>query len=304
VQASAVRLGYRYDPMLTALSAYRRTKTAPRYQATIAWINNWPRRKHLLEIPVFREYWQGATARATECGYVLEEFWLSEPGMTAEKMQRIFRARDIQAVLLAPQPTANYKCPAFNLPELSVLAMGYSIQPSRLHVITNHHFHTMSLMLSELVKLGYKRIGVSVTEDWDSKVDHGWFGGLMWWRAKNPHMIAVPPYLGPSEDFDSTVAWLRNEKPDVVVSFDQTARRLEKAGFRVPENLGFACLALTSNEEHLSGTYQNDVLIGRRAIDVLIDMLHRGERGVPEVPVRLLVESVWKPGKTLRMQSA
>ncbi|PTX99986.1 LacI family transcriptional regulator [Verrucomicrobia bacterium LW23] len=302
VREVAARLGYKYDPMLTALSAYRRTKTAPRYQATIAWINNWPRQNHLLQIPVFREYFMGAKARAEECGYVLEEFWLSEPGMTAEKLQRIFRARDIQGVLLAPQPTAQHRCPAFTLGELSVLAFGYSIQPPSLHVITNHHFHTMNLVLSELQKLGYKRIGLSVSEDWDRKVDHGWFGGMMWWHSQNPQVEVVPNYKGVAEDWDQMVRWVRQYKPDVVVSFDQTVRGMERAGLKIPEDVGFACLAITSKDEYMSGAYQNDTLIGRKAVDFLIDMLHRGERGMPEVPVRLLVESVWRPGKTLRRQ--
>ncbi len=42
IQSAAKRLGYVPDPMLSALNAYRQGKRAPRYQATMAWINNWP----------------------------------------------------------------------------------------------------------------------------------------------------------------------------------------------------------------------------------------------------------------------
>lgn len=106
IQASAARLGYRPDPALTALNAYRKTVRSPHYQATLAWLNNWPRQEDLLANDTFREYFEGANARARELGYRLETFWLHEEGLPLPKLGRVLKARGIQGLLLAPQPNS------------------------------------------------------------------------------------------------------------------------------------------------------------------------------------------------------
>jgi hypothetical protein len=35
------------------------------------------------------------------------------------------------------------------------------------------------------------------------------------------------------------------------------------------------------------------------AVDFLVDMLHRNERGIPAIPYRLMVEGSWCEGKTV-----
>jgi hypothetical protein len=44
---------------------------------------------------------------------------------------------------------------------------------------------------------------------------------------------------------------------------------------------------------------KNSFQIGVMAVDLLVDMLHRNERGVPAIPYRLMVEGSWCEGKTL-----
>ncbi|MDR1281553.1 MAG: hypothetical protein LBK99_12110 [Opitutaceae bacterium] len=73
-----------------------------------------------------------------------------------------------------------------------------------------------------------------------------------------------------------------------------------RPGVRVPEDAGFASLNVGEADDTTSGIHQNDHLIGRKAIDLLVDMVHRNERGIPATPIRTLVEGVWHPGKTPR----
>ena len=73
-------------------------------------------------------------------------------------------------------------------------------------------------------------------------------------------------------------------------------REYVKAGVQAAD------IALMRNDTHLSGVYQNDTSIGQKAIDLIIDMIHRGERGLPAVPTRILVESTWRDGQTLCRQ--
>jgi len=54
----------------------------------------------------------------------------------------------------------------------------------------------------------------------------------------------------------------------------------------------------------LSGMKKNSLQIGIMAVDLLIDMLHRNERGSPVRPYLLMVEGSWVEGNTLRQPSA
>jgi LacI family transcriptional regulator len=284
--------------MLTALNAYCRSKRVPKFQAVIAWINNWPDRYALQRIPGFREYYRGALDRAEQLGYVLEEFWLREKGITPARLVRILKARNIHALLLAPQPQAHTP-PPIDYEDFSVVCFGYSMQPAILHVITNHHFHSINLLMARVMELGYTRIGLCVGRDWDDKCEHAWLGGLMLTLAKNPQHVDVPPFGGDFGDLGDFKRWLAKYKPEVVISSNEFLDALRKIGRKVPEDIGFASVAVDPRSEEISGIYQNDFLIGQRAVDLLVDMIHRGEHGVPEVPIRTLVESVWVPGRTV-----
>jgi LacI family transcriptional regulator len=297
IQKLAESMGYRPDPMLAALNAYRQTRQPVHYQATLAWIHNWPDPKNLYNCEEFNQYYLGACERARERGYNVEQFWLQEPGMSIEKLHRILRARNIQGALLAPQPVSNQFL-ALNYDSLSAVAFGYSMQPAVLHLVTNHHIHTMTLILKKILELGYRRIGLSITKDWNAKVEHAWQSSLLLFQEQHPGLSSIPIFWDNYEDSE-LVAWMKTNRPDVVISFNDAMDRLQLAGYKIPDDIGFASPFLSKNETYLTGVHQNDRLIGHKAVDMVIDMLHRGETGIPETPVRMLVEGVWHPGQTL-----
>jgi len=299
IRAVAEKLGYRPDPMLSALNAYRQSRMRPRYQATIAWINNWPDREALHRIQEFQDYYDGARQRAEEKGYALEEFWLHEKGMTPQRLSKVLRARNIETLLMAPQPAA-HAVPPLNYEDFAVVAFGYSLQPAVFHVVTNHHFHSMNLLLEHLQALGYARIGFVGELIWNEKVDNAWLGGLALARLKNPQTGKIPPLFEDAHIERTLPIWLKRHRPDVVISHRYMLTRLRGVGCRIPEEIGFAGLGVDRSNSDISGIYQNSERIGRAAVDFVISMLHNGERGVPDVPTRMLIESTWNPGKTLR----
>jgi LacI family transcriptional regulator len=301
IQDAAKRLGYTPDPMLSALNAYRQSKRPPHYQATIAWINNWPDRDALLNVPTFRQYYEGVRDRCRQLGYALEEFWLAKPEMTPNRMIGILQARNIQGLLMPPQPHARTISP-IDYATFSAVAFGYSIQPPVLNVVTNHHYHSINLLVSELMELGYRRIGLNVTRDWDERVENAWIGGLKLACWKHPELVSIP-YCDAGYGDRSFDVWLKKYRPDVVVSLSVFAQKLRTLGYSMPEDIGFASLDLDPADEVVSGLNENSFYIGQKAVDVLVGLLHRGERGLPDVPTRLLVESTWVPGKTLRTQT-
>jgi hypothetical protein len=50
----------------------------------------------------------------------------------------------------------------------------------------------------------------------------------------------------------------------------------------------------------LSGVWQNGQLTGAMAVDTLISMVERNERGLPSQATTLMLEGQWNEGRTLR----
>ncbi|MBC7369076.1 MAG: hypothetical protein H7343_20080 [Undibacterium sp.] len=104
------------------------------------------------------------------------------------------------------------------------------------------------------------------------------------------------------DDETAIMRWLQREKPDVLISpgGEQLPALLKRRGWRVPEDIGLAWLACTRPGHACSGVCQNGELIGATAVDTLINLVERNERGLPAQATTLMVEGLWNEGRTLR----
>jgi LacI family transcriptional regulator len=300
VKDIAEKMGYVPDPMLSALNAYRKTTGSVHYQATLAWINNWINPKELRSIDTFNDYFLGASQRARQMGYEIEEFALHDPGMNPDRLMSILRSRNIQGLLLPPQPLPRTGID-FDFSRFATVAFGYSFYPQILHAVTNHQMHSMMLSLENLYRVGYRRIGVFLDGFIDEKADHN-YSMAYWLFNRKQHLRSVVPPLIQSKRSDAELSrWINKYHPDVIVThFLDLPKKLREMGIQVPQDIGFAHLSVSRDNKTVSGIYENGTVIGMTAVDLLIGMLQRGELGVPEIPIRILVESVWNPGQTTR----
>lgn len=307
IKEIAASLGYSPDPVLSALNAYRKTKVPVHYQSTLAWIDNWSGPVLLRSQDTFNEYFEGAADRARQLGYELEEFRLREKGMTPDRASKILRSRGIKGLLLAPQMESGTQVP-LDYNYFSTVTFGYSLQPRVFHLVTNHQFHSIALALKELTGLGYKRIGLFAHEGIDDKVDNAYLMGYLQFIHKNkdPKVKRVEPYLVKRGEYDADAlkAWYKKVKPDAIVSIGYIGivDWLLDIGVEVPRDVGYVRLSVGRENDAFSGIYENGLVIGRTAVDFLVGMLQRGERGFPETPIRILVEGVWHAGTTVRRQ--
>jgi hypothetical protein len=75
---------------------------------------------------------------------------------------------------------------------------------------------------------------------------------------------------------------------------------MKKLGNEVGNDYAMAGLSVLDKQSEFAGIYQNNPMIGRTAVDILVGMMHRNERGVPEIPMRILIEGSWVDGKSVR----
>lgn len=292
VQETAQKMGYQPDPMLSALNAYRRTRQAVRYQATLILVNPYNERSALDRSINFNRYRLGAMERAQELGFALEEFWLAQPGMSAQRFHQILKARQVQGVLLLPAPYS-YVFPDVQWGDVSVVQFGFSQAPL-FHLVTNAQFRSIRLCVQRLHGLGYRRIGMV-----SYRIPLEFKAGL--WSGAEEFGVDFTSLQMPSDDFDESNCallrdWVRKHRLDAVIGFDGLCEALRSASLRVPEDIAVAVLNASSGQSTQAGIDQCSHQIGRVAVEQLARMIQNNERGFPSHPLRILVDSVWVDG--------
>jgi len=301
IRELADRLGYRPNPLLSALMSSRRSGHPEQHDLRLGFITSFPTREGWKQVRLYREFFAGATLGADRHGYKLEEFWLAEPGMSPRRLSQVLVTRNIRGLLLAPLPIPQGQM-GLAWDEFSAVAFGYSIAQPALHRVSNHQFRSMRLLRAQLRELGYERPGLALAQSLDERVLHQWLGAFLVGDEGSSERH-VPLFLIPDEKWNRQrfEHWLERHCPDVVIGQQKELLQwLQESGRRVPEDMGFVHLDCPAPHGRLSGIYQNGPEIGIAAVDMLVSMLHRNESGLPPLPHTLLIEGSWCAGTTTR----
>lgn len=299
VKALARRMNYRPDPVLAALCAYRELKSPRRHQGVLAWIDASPERKTMRQI--FHSMWTGAAARARALGWDLQEFRLAELGLSPKKFSEMLVARGIRGLFVAPLP-ADGGTLELEWAWFSAVTIGHTLREPRLHRVSPHQVHNVQRLLQILRELGYRRPGLAVSPRLHERTRRHWMAGYLVEQQELRARDRVPPLMKRFEEPRQFAAWLKRYRPDVIVSgkLDRTMQLVEAAGLRVPEDIG---VAGTGIDYDAAGIDEGFDQIGRVAVETLVGLMHRQERGVPAVPMHILLEGRWRDGPTLRQAS-
>ncbi len=157
VKELAESMGYRPDPMLASLVAYRQGKRGAGIQASLAWINQWETPEDLRFYKEFDNYWLGAAEAASRLGYRLEEFrW--PHGKSGKRLQTILQTRGVRGILIPPHRDG-LDLSGFDWSQFSLVKFGASVMTVRAHEVTSDQGHCSRLAYVKAAELGYRRIG-------------------------------------------------------------------------------------------------------------------------------------------------
>ncbi len=303
LRALAARLGYRPDPMLSSLSAYRQRKRGVTIRSTVAWINRWPDPAALRRHREFDAFWHGALEAAAQLGYRLEEF-VVPPALTGERLHRIFAARSVRGLLIPPHPEP-FALGGFAWDEFAVVRFGYSVSTLPAHVVAGDQTGCARLAVEQIAARGYRRIGFVSSPRFDRNTRGNFRAGYLAARSDAaplaPLLLSEPTTAA---DARRLAAWLGRERPDAVISTHAGLRALlERLGVRVPDDLAVAASSIVDGNFD-AGIDQNAHEIGRVATRTLAGLIHQGEHGLPQVTRRVLVEGRWVDGTSLPARAA
>lgn len=185
----------------------------------------------------------------------------------------------------------------------AAVSIGYSLTRPLLHRVTTNRFRAMRMAMEHLRRVGYRRIGLAIHLDQDSRVDHQWSAAFAWEQQQPPASTRTQPLVIGERNWTERafVKWFNENQPEVILGYDPgIIRWLEKLGKRVPEDVGFVHLWNPDQSGQYAGIYHNPPAIGAAAVDFLVGMIHRNERGLPSAPQTLLLDAVWQNGATLK----
>jgi len=299
VQRIAKGMGYRPDPMLAALSHYRRGMSNAPINAELAWINHWPQPKQLRLFKEFDLYWRGAYEEAERCGFRLEEFVLDKE-MTPARLERILYARNIQGILLPPHGQSQIEWGDFHWENFCAVRFGYTVHHPAAHVVTSSQLTHGLIAFENMARLGYRRIGLVSIPRMLTRFGAGYLFG-QWQQNAN---ITIPPLVlhdkyNDEERFRVLKTWMNEYKPDAILTDISKMREvLMKIGCKVPEDVGLAVFSVLDGGAD-AGIDQRSKEIGRAAVQMVISLINHNERGIPEICRELLIDGRWVDGGTL-----
>ncbi len=308
VKEEAARCGYRPEPMLSALAAYRQMKKPPVYHGTLAWLFNKMSRKELFSTPVYKLYYEGACARAKSLGFHVEEFHLDATDMSPARMSDILLARGVQGILVPPQSQPNSRL-EMRWEYFSSVTFGFSLIQPQLHMVGSTQYRIGMATTRKLQELGYERIGFFASDDFDLRTDSNFSAGFHIASLNAPVSRRIPPLLvrnvdPQSKNRERIRSWVTRWEVDAVVCVSGMQPGFLEAGYKIPGDFAVALLGWQDVYPDFAGMDEQGFLIGAAAVDCVVGMIHRGERGVPEVPYRLLIEGKWRDGASAPLASS
>ncbi len=301
IRTLADKLGYVPDPMLSALAVYRDRKHPRAFQGSLAWLANNEPPFDWREKGIFKKNHGGAVASAKSHGYTLEVFDLQTPGMTAKRMAGILRARNISGILVAPQPRPNTTLD-FPWENFSAIAFGFTLAKPALHCVTSSVYQATLQTIRHIRAQGYRRIGFASTSMQDERFNHSSLSvylAEMFLHGEEPLVLPMRPEGCTPQELRG---WVKQVRPEALLVSLDVADMIGNAGLEIPRDVALACPSLAHDKGPLAGICENAFLVGEVAVDQLVAMLQRDERGVPSVLQRVFVEGYWVSGSTLPMR--
>jgi LacI family transcriptional regulator len=301
VQAIATALGYRINPLVSALMQSRRSGRAVKH-VTLAYVTNYPTRFGWRPPHHDRpNFFPGAVDRARDFGYKLEHFWLAEEGMTPARFCDILSARGINGVIIGRLPPGQQGLD-LAWARFSCVALGLTLRTPLLHHVTENHFDAAWLAMQRCRERGYRRVGFVFSEANDSpRVGDRWLGAFLAQQQHFPASDRLPPCPAEPADEASFRAWFAAVRPDALLTNHgrPVLAWLKRMGRRVPRDVGVVDLAGDHPELECAGGYYDPAKLGALAVDMLVGLLHRNETGVPTDPHEILLSGEWRDGRTL-----
>lgn len=297
VQQAARKHGYHLNPALTRMMGRVRRSERARYRETLAWLNlgESPDRFGPTGLEYLRQMWEAASLRAGTFGCLIEQFWVTEPGMTGRRLSAILSSRGIRGILIPPLPRS-WGHLSIRWADFAAVALTYTVPRPLVHRIVPSHFANMQEILRTIHRRGFRRPGLLLPRRYDERTGNRFRSAFLFHQNTLPARSRVPVHVCGSQTLDASCRkWLLRHQPDVVITLGGL-RHLDTLGLPPPAVI---LIGYAQTDAGFAAMDENAPQIGATAVDHLLGMLGRNERGIPECPQTVLIPGRWIEGASL-----
>lgn len=301
IRAIAKEMGYRPNPLVSALMAQRAVRKSQGAIYPLALINSVGNEFSVRKTEFYGAMISGIEERCLELGFHAEMFSLqSDSEVSSDRLHRILRARGIRGAIVLPVKS-NRPILDFPWEHYSASTLGHTLHQPALNRAASDQYMNAWTALEGAEALGYRRPGLLLSQDANVRTNYQYAAAYLAFQRYRPKIASIPPchhaFMG---DGKTISTWLKRYDPDVVLSVGDSRSDLTKLGFSVPRDIGTINLNLTESQKDISGIDPLIPLVGRASVDLVVALMHRNESGPPLHPRTTLVAGQWKVGKTTR----
>jgi len=296
VLVAAAELGYRPNPLVSALMSSRKRREGTAEAGTLALVTDYRDSEGWRAKDVCIWEYEGMRARAEETGFRLEEFPMADFCHDGAKLTRTLLARGIRGVLLGFTRDRR-ELASISLENFSAAGLSTYFREVPLNRANFHGFFNVALAMEEMGNLGGRRIGLVVPELNNRVSGYLWSGAALDWQRRLPENSRCMPFIAEAGDEESGFrTWLKRERPDSLLVYKLPVKSwLSKLGLRVPEDIQVAYLYRTCQEmTDWPGIDGNLKMVGAATVDLVIEGLHTNRLGTPPHPKEVLIKGEWR----------
>ena len=304
IQKLAKEMDYRPNPMVSAHMSYLRQIKKVKPHAALAFVTRFSLNEVSSRHSGIHRSYLGAKERASRLGFSLEYHNILDTASNRGRLNNIFKARGIQGLIFV---NTNHFADEIGIKwdGFTCSANSFSHLPISVHSTRTDIYGMFQTILDEVYRLGYRRPGLAVRNVAEEIFENRRICSFMGLLQHMGLEDAPPPLLFDHSDDPEVESWIRQHRPDVIIS---DHRLFEKLGQKhpFPEELGFALLNFSRVEEiqdsRIAGFDHNNELIGATLVDLVVEQLNMNMRGCLKESKTVVITGSWKSGSTLRQQ--
>jgi LacI family transcriptional regulator len=290
-------MGYRPNPLVSALIRSRRDPHRRKYHATLGYLLPlWPGGATAYRED-YRQMMDGAAAAAADFGYRLEFISLDSSAGDVRRMTEILGARNIAGLIIPPLHTASSEI-GVEWSRWPVVAIGFS-QRISVPRVAHDHGRAVRSAVSQLIAAERTRVGLVLPRRVSDKVEGRWVAAFLHERSVQRPGLLVPPLLLDETDDQAVFGrWAKRHRPDAIIGLQHQTpirRWLRERGWRGGRDVMLVTLDARPSGEQCAGIDQDYAALGGVAVEQLVNRIER--RGIALRSVAnfiVMVEGSWR----------
>ena len=283
VLSAVKQLDYRPNAMVSTLMAQLHTQRPQHRTPTIAAVVAVDRICNRRFSSMGEATLRGATECAKSLGYSVEVIAVDPDGREIDAAVRTLSYRNVVGILVMPMPWSMREI-VWPFEKFASAAIGKSLQKPELNQVGPDHYGNLDLLIEEIQRQGYQRIGFYITSEMSEQVDGAWLASYSR-RYYSGDSTTFAPLVVHRFDAKTLIEWREQNQFDAVIMKETWL--LGDAPEAYLKCRVFTPGRLSSGD--VSGINEDAEEIGAHAMRAVVAQINENQIGLPMRPYVLSV---------------